>query len=253
LNRIVSAYPDAPCPSEEDFGLSPDRGFVSVNIYPRHRPGERLLLALDLLDTASSHESDRTVVLELDAGGEVVDRAAKAVGRLTQRMPFEIWVRLPRRQPARYVARLEIHQPDAPPRVFEWPVEVPDPTLPLAATLSLSATTAAPGDKLKLTAHNTGPTPLWLGETYYLQRWREDGTGWEDVNRDDYDLRHLIELPPGGSHTRRVDVPRRARPGRHRIVKEFDSPWAHGTVRASWAHETVRASVEFDIVARASH
>jgi hypothetical protein len=237
----VSTYPDAPCPSE-DFGLPPDRGFASVNIEPRHHPGDCLSLVLCLYEPPS-HESDRTVVLELrDLGGEVVDRAAGAVGRLTERT---LWfsVQLPRRAPAGYVARLQIHQPDAPPRVFEWPVEVPDPTLPLSASLSLSAATAAPGDTLELTAHNTGPAWLALGEQYYLQRW-PDSTGWKDVRRGDGDLMHLIELPPGSSHTRWVVVPRRAGPGRHRIIKEFGSRWAHGNVRAS---------VEFDVVAPASH
>jgi hypothetical protein len=63
------------------------------------------------------------------------------------------------------------------------------------------------------------------------------------VPREDGDLMHGIELPPGSSHDRRVNVPRRARPGRHRIVKQFASQWAHGTVRAS---------VEFDVVTPAS-
>jgi hypothetical protein len=126
-----------------------------------------------------------------------VQAKATASRRLTEGRLFQIWVRLNRRQPARYVARLEIHQPDAPPRVFEWPLELPDPTQYLAATLSLSATTAAPGDTLELTAHNTGPSPLSFGETYDLQRWREDGTGWEDVNREDFDLAVLVvELGP---------------------------------------------------------
>jgi hypothetical protein len=132
----------------------------------------------------------------------VVDRATKAVGRLTEGRLFQIWVRLNRRRPARHIARLEIHQPDAPSRVFEWPLELRDPTLYLAATLSLSATTAAPGDMLELTVHNTGPATLSFGETYDLQRWREDGTGWGYVNREDEDLMVSIELPPGSSHER---------------------------------------------------
>jgi hypothetical protein len=165
------------------------------------------------------------------------------VGRLTESPLFEISVQLPRREPARYVARLEIHQPDALPRVFEWPVEVPDPTLPLAAILSLTVATAAPGDTLELTVRDTGPTPLSFGRDYELQRWREDGMGWKYIWPEGLVLMILHELEPGASLALRVDVPRGARPGRHRIVKELGSQWAHGTVRAP---------VEFDVGARAS-
>ena len=198
-------------------------------------------------------------MLELrDPGGDVVDREAGPVGRLTEWTLFDLSVQLPRRAPARYVARLEIHQPDAPPRVFEWPVEVPDPTLPLEATLSLSAATAAPGDELELTIHNTGPTELLFGRPYDLQRWREDVTGWEEAPMEGGWPMDLLMVPPGDSHEQRVNVPRCARPGRHRIVKEFWSDWAHGRppsvkeFESDWAHGVIWASVEFDVVTRAS-
>ena len=235
---------DPPFPTLEDFGLPPDRGLMWVRIPDRHRPGDCLSLVLAWIGPPSGHQSDRTVVLELrDPGGQVVDRAAKAVGCLSEERLFQISVRPTRREPDRYVARLEIHQPDASPRVFEWPLELPDPSLFLAATLSLSAATAAPGDKLELTVHNTGRTPLSFGERYDLQRWREDGAGWEHAPGVYSFLAVGLKLPPGSSYSQRVDVPRPARPGRHRIVKEFATLWAHGTVRAS---------VEFDVVARAS-
>jgi hypothetical protein len=63
----------------EDFGLPPDRGSMSLTIDDRQPLRDRLSLMLAWLDAASSHESDRTVVLQLrDPGGEVVDRAAQA-------------------------------------------------------------------------------------------------------------------------------------------------------------------------------
>jgi hypothetical protein len=68
----------------------------------------------------------------------------------------------------------------------------------------------------------------------------------------------LLMVPPGDSHEQRVNVPRCARPGRHRIVKEFWSDWAHGRppsvkeFESDWAHGVIWASVEFDVVTRAS-
>jgi hypothetical protein len=241
----VETFWELPYPEPEDFGLPGDRGTLSVGIENRHRPGDRLWVKVAWLEEGSSHESDRTVVLELrDPGGEVIERSAQAIGRLTEWPMFEIAVQVPGVVPAGYVARLEIHGPEVPDRVFEWPVEVPDPSLAVAAELELSATFAAPGEALELTLRNTGPAPIAYGDGFELERRLEDGTGWRSVPHEGMELMILRTLEPGESRLRHVEIPRWTRPGRHRIVKDVGSQWARGTARPS---------VEFDVVPRTSH
>jgi hypothetical protein len=239
----VSEHRDLPYPEPEDFGLSSRHGLVSVIIFVRHRPGDELRVTVVSSDDVSSLESDRTIVFELrdPHGGVVVDHAAGAVGRLSKERFFELIVRVPPGEPARYVAGLEIHPPAAPPRVFEWPVEVPDPTLPVTAELELSAPFASPGDTLELTVRNTGPNPITFGEDYEVELRREDG-GWEDVVDKRFVLRIGHVLEPAESLPLEVVVPRRARPGRHRVAMNV-----HG-----WARGTARPTVEFYVVARRS-
>ena len=234
---------DLPLPEPEDFGLPADDGGVSVVVLKRHHRRQPFRTAVWVADGAPAHESDASVVMELrDSDGEVVVRAVDQVGTLTEGRRFELELSLPDVVPARYVARLEIHRPATPARVFEWPVEVPDPTLPVAAELELSATSAAPGDTLELTVRNTGPTPIAFGEGYVLERQGEDGR-WHHVPRADLILMPLYTVEPGGSHPLEMLVPRRARPGRHRVLLDIGGPWTGGTVRPT---------VEFDVLARRS-
>jgi hypothetical protein len=239
----VFRHRDLPDPEPEEFGLAPHGG-VSIVVFDRHTPSQPFRTVLWVADGAPAHVSDASVVMELrDPAGNAVARAAELVGTLTEGRLFELEIEMPDVVPARYVARLEINRPTRPPRVFEWPVEVPDPTLPVAAELEVSATRAAPGDTLELTVRNTGPTPIAFGETYEIERQREDGADWAFVPREGFDLMPLYTLEPGKSRALKVVVPRRARPGRHRIVKHIGSQWASATTRPT---------VEFDVVARTS-
>jgi hypothetical protein len=234
---------DLPLPEPEDFGLPAGDGGVSVVVFPRHRVRQPFRTMVWTDDGAPGHESDASVVMELrHEDGEVVARAAEQVGTLTEERLFELEIALPDVVPARYVARLEIHRPAIPPRVFEWPIEVPDPTLPATAELELSARTAAPGETLELTVRNTGRGQIAFGQDFELERYSEDG-GWRHVPREGLILMPLHFLEPGTSRALNVHVPRRASPGRHRVALN---------VRGESAHGTVRPTVEFDVVARTS-
>jgi hypothetical protein len=214
---------------------------VSVVVFDRHYTSQPFRASVRVADGAPAQHSDATVVMELrDPDGEVVARAAAPVGTLTEGRPFELDLALPDVIPARYVARLEIHQPAFPTRVFDWPIEVPDPTLPVAAELTLSSTTALPGDRLELTVRNTGPTQLTFGMDWEIERRLDDG-GWVPVPREGIVLRPGLFLEPATSRPLEVRVPRGGRPGRHRVALAIESAWAYGSVRPS---------VEFDVVAR---
>jgi hypothetical protein len=245
-DRTVTERREPPCPTCDDFGLPRERGSVGVTLGGVHAPGSRLSVEVGLRGGHVSHDSDRTLVLELrDRDGHVIDSDRRPMGRLRADRSVALSVALPGDAPARYRQRLEILAPGGTPRVFEWDVEVPEQRV--AADLSLSAATAAPGATLHLTVHNTGPTALRFGVDYALQR---RDANWIDVDLTDPDddvewgwklVAHTLDA--GDSHSQAVGVPRHARPGRHRFVKTICAAAVPGA--------EVAPAVEFDVVAPA--
>ena len=102
--------------------------------------------------------------------------------------------------------------------------------------LSLDRDSAAPGETLELTIDNRTSMRLEYGVAYRLERRTADGWRW--VNRDAAFILILKTIEPGHRDREEIQLPDDLEPGRYRIVKEFEDPAAH---------ETLRGTVQFTV------
>jgi hypothetical protein len=115
------------------------------------------------------------------------------------------------------------------------PEPKPPPKEDGGVELSLDGEQAAPGDTLELTIENDTPNRLEYGVAYRLERRTENGWRW--VNRDAAFILILKTIEPGARDREEIQLPD-LKPGRYRIVKEFDDPATD---------KTLRSSVEFSV------
>jgi Big-like domain-containing protein len=118
-----------------------------------------------------------------------------------------------------------------PPSPPTHPEPKPPPKEAHGVTLSLDREHAAPGDTLELTIENGTPNRLEYGVAYRLERRTPDGWRW--VNRDAAFILILKMIAPGARDREEIQLADDLKPGRYRIVKEFDDPATHKTLRGT--------------------
>jgi hypothetical protein len=111
------------------------------------------------------------------------------------------------------------------------PEPKPPPTEHRGVTLQLDRERAAPGDTLELTIENGTPNRLEYGVAYRLERRTPDGWRW--VNRDAAFILILKMIEPGARDREEIQLAGDLKPGRYRIVKAFDDPATHKTLRGT--------------------
>jgi hypothetical protein len=121
----------------------------------------------------------------------------------------------------------ETNPPPSPPT---HPEPKPPPKQGHGVTLQLDRERAAPGETLELTIENDTPNRLEYGVAYRLERRTENGWRW--VNRDAAFVLILKVIEPGSRDREEIQLDVQE-PGRYRIVKEFEDPVEHRTLRAS--------------------
>ena len=123
---------------------------------------------------------------------------------------------------------MDTSPPPAPPT---HPEPKPPPREHRGVTLQLDRDQVTPGETLELTIENGTRTRLEYGVAYRLERRTADGWRW--VNRDAAFILILKMIEPGARDREEIQLPDDLKPGRYRIVKEFEDPADHRTLRAS--------------------
>jgi hypothetical protein len=123
---------------------------------------------------------------------------------------------------------MDTSPPPAPPT---HPEPKPPPKEHPGVTLQLDREQATPGETLELTIENGTRTRLEYGVAYRLER--RTGDGWRWVNRDAAFILILKMIEPGARDHEEIQLPDDLKPARYRIVKEFDDPATHKTLRAT--------------------
>jgi hypothetical protein len=231
----------------EHLGLPADRGWVEPPEAGTVLPGATLELRAGVTHGVAAPR--RTLVLELrrSADGAVVARDERALTVVGTRTEIALRVAVPEATGVDYALALEAG--DA---ALTWDVQVPAQVID--ARLVCEPALVRAGEALRAAIH-TGTMVLQTGSMYGLQRW-EEGDGWVRVGPFDDDeeedgvvhawtaVAHI--LSPGMVWPVHADVPSRALPGRHRLVKSVDAEW-HGVGPVQLAAEfTVRDAPPVD-------
>ncbi len=87
----------------------------------------------------------------------------------------------------------------------------------LEAELVASRTRVGPGETLPFTVVNLGPTPLFYGVDYELER-SSNGV-WVNCNVEEAWIALGLTLEPGAEREEAATIPEHATPGRYRITK----------------------------------
>lgn len=204
-------------PTLEQLGLPEDRGYVSADLGGTYPPGASLEFAVGIHDGIASVRRNFAWVLAGERGE--IARAQAGVGSIAAHRPIRLVVRVPDDAPADYRLTLEIDD-----RVLEWPVRVPEQRI--ETRFVCEPEMARRGETITATLHNDGPSELFFGEPYGIERL--DGDTWLDVDAFDGDENIAwpaigYELRPGGTFDVGFDVPRLTEPGLHRVVKHVSA------------------------------
>ncbi len=122
---------------------------------------------------------------------------------------------LPARAPACYRIKTSITREGFTETRYAY-ITVPDQIL--NAELIPASTNAQPGDRLDFALVNTGPTDLFFGVDYRLER--EDGDTWTGCNVEEAWRLIGLSLEPGGRHEGHAELPKNPPPGRYRVIKD---------------------------------
>ena len=197
----------------EQLGLPEDRGYVSADLGGTYPPGASLEFKIGVDEGIASVRRNFAWVL-VGERGEIA-RAEAGIGAMAAHRPLRLVVRVPDDAPADYRLMLEIDE-----STLEWPVRVPEQRI--ETRFVCAPDRARRGDHVIATLHNDGPTDLFFGAMYDLER--RDGDAWIDVDPFDGDenvgwplIGYL--LSPGGTFGVGFDVPRLTGLGLHRVVK----------------------------------
>jgi hypothetical protein len=204
---------DRVAPTFAELGLPEDRGYVTMDLGGTHAPGAELGFTIGLHAGVAAIHRRFAWVLAVD--GRELAREEARVGAISARRPVRLAVRLPDDAPADYRLALEIDG-----RALEWPVRVPEQRI--EARFVCVPDRVRRGDRLTATLHNTGPSELFFGASFGIER--REGERWTSV--DPFDGDESIAWPAIGYGLRRggeseliIDVPRLTEPGLHRVVK----------------------------------
>ena len=142
-------------------------------------------------------------------------------------------VRLPDDAPAYYALELELLRGGR--RLERYVSYAYVPPQEAAVAVSVDREVARPGESLKLTIDNRGPTHLAYGLAYRLERWQGR---WKLVNREQAFALVLLGVGPGDRAEQEIRLPAELKPGRYRVTKQFTG---RGTKRR------MGAAVEFRV------
>ena len=205
-----------------------------------HRPGDWIGVHINALPNApiaGEFRFDITLHTTDRDGAPVRRLAHETVTTAVPTVATQIFQsNLPELAPASYTLEVTVHGGGID-RELRSSLTVPEQRVD--ARISPSRTTAHAGERLPFRLTNHGPTAIFYGVDYHLERSTPDG--WENGNVEEEWALIGLSLGPGGTADESASIPDDAPPGRYRVTKD---------VSGTGTHLQQTLSFEFDVVPR---